>query len=239
MPIVIDQLTIGSNVSPSADLLSFAFTTTQTVSSGAFIVVCGGWFGGATTIVTGLTGGGLTWSVDKQGAGGSSSGKAFIASAQAPTGIASGASIAVNLAGGGGGASSVTLGCFSFTGVKTSSPVDGIPLGPVQSSVTGRTTGSYSIVAGSVIVGCNWNAGVIAGNTPTAPSIEALDFRNAIDNYGAAAEYRIEAVGGSYPVAGTWNAAANNTTVAVAYLAASATQPQTMIARHAMGAGRW
>jgi hypothetical protein len=123
----------------------------------------------------------------------------------------------------------VTLGCLSFTGVKTSSPVDGTPLGPTGAGTAAWTTGSYAIAAGSVIVGCNWNAGSVASNTPTAPSVEALDFVNGVDFYGAAALYRIEASAGSYAVAGTWNAAAQNTTIAVAYLAA-ATTPDTGLA---------
>lgn len=165
-----------------------------------------------------MSGGGLSWSVDKIGSGGATN-TVFIASAQCPAGLAGSTSISYTLSGG-QTASALTLGCFSFTGVKTSSPVDGTPLGPTTVSTTGWSSGSYAITAGSVIVATDWNAGAVASNTPTGPSIEALDFTNVTDNYAQCALYRIEAAGGSYTVAGAWNAAASNTNVAVAYLAA-------------------
>lgn len=216
MAIVIDRPSLGTKAGDT--ITSCTITTTNAVAAGGFIVAVGGWF--ANNVPTPvMSGGGLSWTVDKIGSSGND--LAFIASAQAPSGLASSSSISYTLSGG-ASASALTLGALSFTGVASSSPVDGTALGPVGVSTAAWASGSYSILAGSVIVATSWNEGTVASNTTTAPSVEALDFVNGTDFYGQAAEYRIEASAGSYSVAGTWNAAAANVTVAVAYKAAAA-----------------
>lgn len=200
-----------------ADGTSVVLTTTAAVAAGGFIVLTGGWFGSNTAVVSSVSGGGLTWAVDKSG--GLSNSGTFICSAQAPAGLASSTAITVNFS---IIVSVPTVSGMSFTGVKTSSPVDGTPLGPTNVATAGWSSGSYAIAAGSVIVAVDWTQGAITGNTATSPSVEANEYVKPSDQYGHAAEYRIESAAGSYTVDGTWDAAGSNSNIAVAYLAAAA-----------------
>jgi hypothetical protein len=214
MAIAIDVANIGTDVNNGASQTTVALTTTSAVASNGFIVLGIGWFG-STFLVSGVSGGGLSWSVDKQGVT-SSIGTALV-SAQAPSGLASSTTITVTFT---GSVDVPTIGGTSFTGVATSSPVDGTPLGPTEVTTAAWSSGSYTIAAGSVIVATNWTEGVVTGNTPTAPSVEAWDVVTS-DSDATVLEYNIQASDGSYTVEGTWNAAHKNQNVAVAYLAAS------------------
>jgi len=236
MALAIEHANIGTNQIPSITQAAISFTTTQTVAAGGFIVAAIGWYGTAN-LVASVSGGGLSWAVDFEGQLSGLRGVA-IASAQAPAGLASGATITFN--------SDATwdypsCGGMSFTGVATSSPVDGTPLGPVGAATAAWSSGSYAIAAGSVIVAGNWNEGIIASNTETSPSIEAFESIEAANtDSGLVVEYRIESSAGSYAVAGTWDAAHNHITAAVAYLAAAedGSVPQ-LTAYHGTGMGRW
>lgn len=213
MAIAIDQLTLGNGFDDTLDA-SWAFNTTATVASGGFIVVVIGWFGG-TPSLSSVSGGSLTWAVDVTGFGGSLPSALAIASAQAPAGLASGTTLTITL-------TDVAVGKFatalSFTGVKTSSALDGIPPAQTENTTAGWATGSYSIQAGSVIVGGVWQDNV-STNTPVAPSLEASEQNSPFNTL--VAEYRIESSAGSYTVAGTLSGAAEWTAAAAAYLAPS------------------
>lgn len=216
MAIALDVANLGTarNASGAGDAVSV--NTGSAVASNGFIVVCVGWFG-TTNLVTGVSGGSLSWTRDLNGAAASKG--ICIASAQAPSGLASGTTITVSWAGG-AGASEMIMGASSFTGVKTSSPVDGTPLGATLASTVAWTTGNYTIAAGSLIVGGNWCDGGSA-NTPGTTELWELD--NAGGPDGMVAAYRIEASAGGYPITGTWNAATQYIMGAVAYLAGAAT----------------
>lgn len=222
MAIVIDQNNIGSTDANST-AGTVAFTTSQAVAAGGFIVVCGGCFGGG--VATGVSGGGLSWALDltDDGSAGGNGRSVNIASAQAPSGLAIGQTITMTFT---ASAPARTIAGTSFTGVKTSSPVDVVGT-TVRATTAGWTTNSMSIQAGSLIYATNWNEGSITGNTETSPSVEAWQIVNGTDFYGQVGEYRIEASAGSYTVAGAWNAGAGNTTLAVAYLAAAGATPVT------------
>jgi len=229
MAIAVDQANLGTKAGDTATTVTVV--TTQPIAVGGFIVAAGGWFVG-TDKTPAVSGGGLSWTMDKSGLWVPLSISAFIATAQVPAGLSAGASIVMTLSGGVDPASALTMGLMSFTGVKTSSPVDGTPLGPTGVSTAGWSSGNYSISAGSVLVGVDWNGGAIASHTPTAPALEAWEVVNGVDFYGATGAYRIEASAGSYAVAGTWNAAHDNVNVAVAYLAAAGGVPDTQTRRH-------
>lgn len=227
MAIAVDIANLGSGGSVTGSS-TVAFTTTGTVAAGGFIAVGVGWFSiaGAATLLS-VAGGSLSWNPDKQGFAADGSERCVgIASAQAPAGLASGTTITATFSEAADGQS---IGGASFTGVKTSSPVDGTPLGPTNSAVAAWSTGNYTIADGSVIFAACFNQNVDtagANNTATAPSVETWDI--GIDTpggFGLCGEYRIESTGGPFPVAGTWATADGNTNIAVAYLAASEAPP--------------
>jgi hypothetical protein len=219
MAVAIDKSSLGISYS-AASSNSIQFTTSQAVASGGFIVVVGGWFGDNSLTVSGVSGGSLSWSVDKQPNGGSLPYSVFIASAQAPSGLASSTTITASLSGSTG--SALFIGGLSFTGIATSSPVDGTPTGPTEATTTAAwSTPSYAIAAGSVIVAACLGEGTSANNAPTSPSLEGPENDQAGDTIALVAEYRIETSAGSYTVAGTWSAGVSTRNVAVAYKAAA------------------
>ncbi len=141
----------------------------------------------------------------------------WIASALAPNGLASGTTITATY---GSSIGYPTIGGLSLNGIDPGNPIDGTPLGPTEVSTTGWSTGNYAISAGSAIVAVNYSGGVVTGNTPTSPSVESQEQITAADQ-AHVIEYRLATSAGSYPVAGAWNATSPNTTIAVAFNAAS------------------
>lgn len=225
MAIAIDQANLGKTVVAGGST-TVAFTTIANVASGGFIVVCVGWFG-STSALSSVSGGSLSWTIDKQGRAVSNS--VAIASAQAPSGLASGTTITATFPA--ADMSTRSISGLSFTGVKTSSPVDGTPVGPTDSAVAGWSTDSYSIAAGSVIVAIDFNGfGPANNNTATSPSVEAHEAVDPTDFFGHVVEYRIESSAGSYTVAGSWGTFGDRSgNIGVAYLA-GATTPDTGLA---------
>lgn len=227
MAIALDTLLGSRGYAPGSSSTSFNFTTTAAVASGAFIVVSWGYFPTPNASVSSVSGGGLTWTVDKSGIGetGSFPGGGTtvgFASAQAPSGLASGTTITVNLSG--TTDPDVVVGGASFTGVATSSPVDGTPpsLTGTDGSGTGWATTSQTLAAGSLLVGVCYHplSGSSLTNTPTSPAAEIFDTSDGIGGV-AVMEYRVAGSGGSYNVAGTWSGNAQCLFGSVAYLAAA------------------
>jgi hypothetical protein len=218
MPIVVDQLSLG-NAGIDTTATTIPFTTTATVAVGGFIVVDVTW-GSKTIALSSVSGGGLTWTIDKQGA---SSIAALVScakvSAQAPAGLASGTVITATYA-------STTVGRgisgSSYTGVATSSPVD-TTSGPTDYNLTTAwTSASTTIAAGSLLTAVAHGDVTNDTSTITSPSIEAQDF-GVPGGFCQTVGYRIEAAGGAFTVAGTWTGNESGTVVAVAYLAAPVT----------------
>lgn len=217
MTVVLDQADIGhSGVDSSSGTI--AFTTNQNVASGGFIVLDVGW-GDATKTLSSVSGGGLTWAIDKQGvAANGSNGCAASVSAQAPSGLASGTTITATYS-----AATVgrAIGGTSFTGVATSTPLD-TSSGPTDyASTTAWTTASTTIAAGSVLIGISHCTNTNDTSTITAGSTEAQDFGGGAGTFGQTVGYRIQAVGGAFTVAGTWSGSEQGTTIAAAYKVAA------------------
>jgi hypothetical protein len=218
MAIAIDKANAGT-FAADAGSTTIPVTTTQTIAPGAIIVGFG--WNDKTITLSSVSGGGLTWTILAQrqwsGGGGSFDATALVM-AQAPAGLASGTTITATLSGSGIGR---VAAVSSFTGVKTSSPVDGTAV-TAQSAGTLTTTwtsGSYAILAGSALVSVAW---ADIGDTHTATAgTEAVESFDPDDNYGLALVYRIESSAGSYNNAGTFGAATNWLHVTVGLLAAS------------------
>lgn len=217
MAIAIDVPNLGTATGDPGST-TIAFTTGSAVASSGFIVLSVGWF--ATTALSSVSGGGLTWTIDNQGRGpGGNSTSCAVVSAQAPSGLASGTTITATFA-----ASSVArmIGGTSFTGVKTTTPAEATDLQHVNPAATGWTTGSVALSAGSMLFAATYDETSNTTSTPTSPSVEALDF-NYAGGTTMTSCYRIESSANSYTVAGTFAANATSTTIGVAYLAAAGT----------------
>jgi len=217
MAITVDKASIGTFTN-DANSATAVLTTNQTVASSAFIVVSVGHFGSSATVDTVVSSPALTWTIDKQS---TVTGGRFvaIASAQAPSGLASGSTITFTFTDATPGAR--VAGGSSFLGVATSSPVDGTPLGTTDVTTDVWSSGNYAIAAGSVIVGACYTPNQASSHTATSGT-EAYEAFDVADQYGTVSVYRIESSAGSYAVAGTWGVATgNNKNIAVAYLAAA------------------
>lgn len=216
MGIAVDQASIitFANISGATTIVA---NTTATVAAGGFIVLSVGWWESTAPTLSTVTNTGsstLSWTVDKQGKHSGANPNSAIVSAQAPSGLTSGATITLTFS---ASTRARFLGGMSFTGVATSSPVD--VTGTTQSvNSTAWATNSMALSAGSVAVGASFNENA-SSSTPTSPATEFCDV-NASGN-GLTAAYRIESSAASYTVAGTWGASGQNVTNGVAYLAAA------------------
>lgn len=225
MAITLTTANLGVSLEASGTSTTIAVNTTGVIASGDFLVACVGFATGET--LSSIAGGSLTWSIDKNGIDGGSFAGCAICSAQCPAGLASGTTITATFT---GTCSTRSLGMSVFSGVKTSSPVDGTPIGILtMASVQPWSTGNYAIAAGSVIVGISLDVATSTTNTPTAGS-ELWDTNDASGPNSVCAQYRIEPSAGSYPVSGSWGSANDSRVAAVAYLEAPPSGPQNQLA---------
>lgn len=220
MAITIDQAQVGVPVSVATGVATIAITTNVTVASNGLIVIAAA-SDNPATLLSSVSGGGLTWTVDKSAASTVSLDVVGLASAPAVAGLASGTTITAtfDLAG-----TSKMIGGLSLVGADlTASRVDGTP-NANDTSGTSWTTLSYTIAAGSVLVaGAEYDLNRSA--TATSPSIKAWEVLEATGGNALAQAYRIEPSAGSYVVAGTWVsglAGSGQENIAVAYKAAAA-----------------
>jgi hypothetical protein len=211
--IAVDKASIGGATQGPATGTSFGFTTNQVVASSGFIVVIVSWFLENTTL-SNISGGGLTWAIDRQGVNPTAAQQNIaLCSAQAPSGLASGQTLTANFSGSSQG---ITISGMSFTGVKTSAAED-VDTATAGNNTTNWATNSASIAAGSVLVGAAVNEAATDGAVTTGT--QAHEFWDGL-SYGHVVGYRIEPSAGSYTIAGTFNAAQPWTAGAVAYLKA-------------------
>jgi hypothetical protein len=203
---------------------SIGFNTTSTVAAGGFIIVqVGGFTGSATVLSVANSGTDLGWTINKQGRPASPSADLVaIASAQAPSGLASGTTITATYS---AGVAARQIGGSSFTGVATSSPVDGTPTGPTGSvDVQPWSTASYTILAGSLIYATCYTESGNYTNTAVNGS-QAILMPNAASPTAQVGMYRVESSAGSYTVSGSWSSIARAANIAVAYKAVADVPP--------------
>jgi len=225
MAITVDVASLGTGFS-SGIPASLSLTTGSAVASGGFIVLCVSQFSDTTTnMVSSFSGGGLSWTIDKNSTAGEASGKRIAwGSAQAPSGLASGTSLTVNFAGGFAGIE-VIIGGLSLLGVATSSPVDGTPQSISDASASTYTTTAYTIQNGSILLGAAVSDNTTGHSATTGT--EAWERFISADAYAHAVTYRIEPTGGSFSVAGNFGTSGTITKCAIAYLAAAGGGPVT------------
>jgi hypothetical protein len=188
-------------------------TTTGAAAAQGRVFLFVNWNHTSRTLAS-VSGGGLTWTVDAQ-VKDSSKYHGAIASASAPTGLASGTVITATFSG------SVTHGLISaasFTGIASTNPVDRSGTS-TQRGVAAWTDSVTTTNANDLVLG--WSGlDAVTTSTPGAPNIEIQDFSNTVFGEAATSVYRIESTVGAKTVNGTWlnrtGSTANNTTV-VAY----------------------
>ena len=215
MPITIDVANAGATADPNSGS-SLGRTTTATIASGALVVVVAGGYQGSSTLSS-VSGGGLTWTVDVTD-NAATSPFLGIASAFAPSGLASGTTITATFN------QSVqvrTIGIASILGVDTGDKV-GVTRGTTVWNIGTQawTTGNATIEAGSILIGASWNESISTGSTPGETELHDTSHANG---FGQVAAYRIESSAGSYAVTGTWASSSNFLDeIAVEYRAAAA-----------------
>jgi hypothetical protein len=218
MAITVDKANIGTFTADAA-ANTIALVTNQAIAAGALIVVAAGdWATNAElNTISDNSGNGYTWSVDKSGAAGAGAEHVFLGSTYATNGLASGTTITFTFAD--ATPQARAAGGISFLGVKSTSYVDGTPLGPTVSATTAWDSGNATLAAGSVIVGANFQTGFTAN--AAAVGTEAFEAYDVPDTYGVACVYQIGTSAGTYNVSGTLTGAGNSQNIAVAYLAAA------------------
>jgi hypothetical protein len=229
LAIAVDQVTLGSTVQDSAGT-TVVLTTTAAVASNGFITCFVTWYdgvGGAMTLSQ-VTGGGLIWAIAFQFKAASGANVA-LAYAQAPSGLAITTAITATYSASVPAGRSITAA--SWTGVKTTAPVDGTPpAGTTGSAVQAWATGAMLVQAGSLALGMSMQITTNLSSTPTAPSLELFDFTSGVGGFSSTGAYRIETSVGTVTVAGAWSANASSATIGVAFLAAPADYRSTVLA---------
>jgi hypothetical protein len=230
LAIVVDQVTLGTPTVQDSAGTTVAITTTVAAASNGFITGFVTWYdgvGGTQTLST-VAGGGLIWFIAFQFKAANGANVAIVY-AQAPSGLAIGAAITATYSASVPAGRSIALA--SWTGVKTTAPVDGTPpAGTTGSAATAWTTGSMLVQAGSLALGMSMQITTNLSSIPTAPSLELFDFTSGVGGFSSTGAYRIETSVGTVTVAGAWSANASSATIGVAFLAAPPDYRSTVLA---------
>lgn len=220
--------TIGTN---TLDAGAVTLTTTAAVPSGALVVVCVGWGNTVARTLSSISGGGLSWSVDKQQAFSGALEWGFaVASAQAPAGLASSTVLSTTFSGAILG--SLIAGSYT-TGLQTSSVVD-VSDGAGGSSDPWDTTATTTTVADTLVIGGCFRNGNNT-NTPSGGASELHDFVLVAEDWAQCTEYKILSAIGSASLTGTWTTAAGVpdwSAAFVAYKGIPSVTPDTQTRRY-------
>lgn len=188
-------------------------------SVGAYVIVILFWWsGGGQPAFTSVSGGGLTWTTNVSPVNGSMT--MAIASAPAPSGLASSTSLTVTFAGN-TVAPAIMVDCLYITGAGS---VIGGSSGTAGSGTT-WTGGSLSLSTNDIIVGAGFEDGSGAGTngttaTPDAGYTEASDFLSSTNTEKFETVYQVAGSGGSYTPGGTFTGGTGTVSVggAVAFV---------------------
>lgn len=219
MAVTLDQ-NLGTNFETGVDN-NVTLTTTATANSGTRIILNLGFTNATTTTtISSVTGGGLTWVVDRLDDPNISFYWGAVISADAPSGLASGTVITVTFDNANGG--NKFIGGSSWRGLVTGASgykdVEGSNFG----TTVGWSSNTLNTTVSDLLITTNYFTGGVFTNTPTAPSIELHDVTTGGSN-AMCAEYRIETAAGAYTLDGTWSGGGGNPwgAVSVAYKAAA------------------
>lgn len=205
---------IGSSTADTGGDASIALTTSGAAPSGAKVFVLIAYFqSGVTCSGISDNGPGLTWTIDHQSNTALGTG-VVIASADAPSGLASGTVITANF--------SATINFQSYiaamsaTGGKTGNFAYGA-VHQEQSSTASWSSTGITVASGDLLIGIShWEDSVVATSTPSGGNTEVHDI-NAGGGSAMTTVYQV-GTGASIAAQGTWSvSAANLNSAAVAY----------------------
>lgn len=190
-------VSLGTNTVSGAST-TVTLNTASTVPSNSFLVLEVGWFHSSATLSS-VSGGSLTWNIDKQLHGGVNDNLAIV-SAQAPSGLASGTTITATFSASVDGRS---MGGYSFTNVASSSALDVVAPGSTANPASTWDSTSVSTTnANDLLIGVGTIDGTSTTMTPGTGYTELLDWNNAADQTYEII-YRNVTSTGSYNASGT------------------------------------
>ena len=242
VPIAVDQANIGELIQNAAVATTSVLTTTQTVAPNALIVLTVNWFTAGSTVLQGVSGGGLTWTIDKhiESAGGEC---AAIVSAPAPTGLPSGTAITVDF----GDTSSAArlIAGSSFLGLNLTATKVHASNAFIPNYTTNWAGSGFNTTTPTLLIGMTTSAG--HGNptsTPNGGEVEAHDFHDSAGQHVQIVNYEISTTPGFHQLGGAWSSDQTGTgdrkCVDIAYNAAEYhTETFTIITANDDGSGYW
>lgn len=188
-PVVISP---SSYVSPAAATIAVA--TDTSVAAGDTVVAVVAWYGSGT--LNGLSGGGLTWTVHVTSGG--TAHRIALASAHAPTGLASGTTVTATLS---ASRDARSIRLVSVADVAATDPADGTDSQP--STNTPAWAGTVSPSGPAVVLSAPWYDFYSAGLTATAGALVPGYEWVTAENSTLGLAYLDAEDAGTYTVSGT------------------------------------
>jgi hypothetical protein len=189
-------------------------TTTAAASSQSRVFAFIVWAGSNT--LSSVSGVGLTWTVDGQAPGPYNDYRVAIASAPAPSGLASGTVLTATFT---GSVNHGNISAASFLGIATTNPVD-VVASSSQFGVTAWSVPITTVNPNDLVVGASIIDGLV-NNAPTAPNALIQTFQNPNFYSSLTSEYQIVTSAGAKTINGTWSGntvgSIENATIAIAY----------------------
>lgn len=205
---------------------SIADTTNATVASGRKVIAAVFWYGSAS--LSSVSGGSLTWTVHTGSQSTGTANRVCFASADAPSGLASGTTVTATFSTGGQYALGIRLASCDGLELNASGGLD-TSAATAAGSTTNWSQALTTSNATDVIFGHCWVDFYTAGMAATAPATEVFDWTNA-DGSEAELVYTEVSSAGAQTIGGTFSGARTNTRSAVAFKLASAGTPGTFTA---------
>ena len=240
--IAVDQINIGELSDAGSVVATSVLTTTQTVAPNALIVLTANWYTTGSAVLSGVSGGGLTWTIDQhlESAGGEC---AAMISAPAPAGLPSGTAITFTYSD--TSATDRLMAGSSFLGMNlTANRINRsnafIPIYTTNWSAPVLTTDVPTLVVGMATSAGNGNP----TSTPDSGEVEAHDFHNSSGQHSQVVNYEIATTPGFHQPSGAWSsdqsATGDKKAISVAYCAADySTQTFTIAGVGDDGSGWW
>jgi hypothetical protein len=194
---------------------TMTLTTSGAAVAGARVILFVSWTHSTRTLIS-VSGGGLTWTIDRQQKATGNNARVAVASAAAPSGLASGVVLTATFSGPVGHG---LIAAASFKGIAASAAVDAT--GSATATGTAWTASVTTTNANDLVIGFS-TIDANATSTAAAPNTEIHDFGN-VSYYGwATSVYRIESTTGAKTTNGTWSSSSGSTgsvTIVIAYKA--------------------
>lgn len=207
-------IAFDANLGSDVDGTTLTTTAAAAALSRVFLMV---WHQHATATISGASGGGLTWVVDRPSYNGGTSHHITLLSADAPSGLASSTVITPTVSGGPADFGPAICAC-SFTGLKggASGYIDVSITDKVAFGVTTWTTNNYVTTNANDLLFVFDEGNGAASNAPDGNTTEIHDFV-ATAGPALGSGYRIVSSASTYTLGGTWNASADNLSIGAAY----------------------